>query len=78
LNFVILKHVKMMCKLSIVKSDVYVCIFFLYVIEICKKLNVFICIEFGSYFKKISKNIYIYLFIDIQDYNLIRKMYSWY
>jgi len=77
LNFVILKHEKMMCELSIVKSDV--CLyFFLYVIELCKKLNIFICIEFGSYFKKISKNIFIYLFIDIQDYNLIRKMYCWY
>jgi hypothetical protein len=73
----------MMCELSIVKSDVCVCIFFCMLlnykkIKKTKKLNVFICIEFGSYFKKISKNIFIYLFIDIQDYNLIRKMYSWY
>ena len=46
-----------------------------------KKLNVFICIEFGSYFKK-NINIYIYIYIyiyicfDIRDNNLISKMNS--
>jgi len=60
---------------------VCVCIFFFCMllnykkIKKTKKLNVFICIEFGSYFKK-NINIYIYICFDIRDYNLIRKMYS--